>query len=112
MSTTEVQGFLDAAHRKLGGVPASRAVQFGEATAYPHGVPYPQTLADGDMVLIDTGCFVEGYRSDITRSYVFGEPDAAAAGDLGAGAAGAARRRSRRRCSARPASRWTRRRDG
>jgi len=74
MTTTEVQDFLDAAHRKLGGQPASRAVQFGEATAYPHGVPYPQTLRDGDMVLIDTGCFVHGYRSDITRTYVFGDP--------------------------------------
>jgi Xaa-Pro dipeptidase len=74
MTTTEVQGFLDAAHRKLGGLPASRAVQFGEATAYPHGVPYPQTLQEGDMVLIDTRCHVEGYRSDITRTYVFGDP--------------------------------------
>ena len=74
MSTTEVKAFLDEAHRRLGGTPAGGAVQFGEATAYPHGVPYPQTLADGDMVLIDTGCFVHGYRSDITRSYVFGEP--------------------------------------
>ena len=74
MGTGEVQAFLDAAHRKLGGVPASRAVQFGEATAYPHGVPYAQTLQEGDMVLVDTGCFVEGYRSDITRTYVFGEP--------------------------------------
>ena len=72
--TTEVQAFLDAAHRQLGGQPASRAVQFGEATAYPHGVPYPQTLEPGDMVLVDTGCFVEGYRSDITRTYVFGDP--------------------------------------
>jgi Xaa-Pro dipeptidase len=74
MSTAEVQGFIDAAHSRLGGVPASRAVQFGEATAYPHGVPYPQTLADGDMVLIDIGCYIQGYRSDMTRSYVFGEP--------------------------------------
>jgi Xaa-Pro dipeptidase len=74
MTTQEVQTFLDAAHRKLGGLPASRAVQFGEATAYPHGVPYPQTLAEGDMVLVDIGCFVHGYRSDITRTYVFGEP--------------------------------------
>ena len=49
-------------------------MQFGEATAYPHGVPYPQTLEPGDMVLVDTGCFVEGYRSDITRTYVFGDP--------------------------------------
>jgi Xaa-Pro dipeptidase len=76
LTTAEVQGFLDAAHRKLGGQGASRAVQFGEATAYPHGVPYPQTLVEGDMVLIDTGCFVGGYRSDITRTYVFGEPTA------------------------------------
>ena len=74
MTTTEVQGFLDAAHRKLGGQPAGKSVLFGEPTAYPHGVPYPQTLQDGDMVMIDTGCFVEGYRSDITRTYVFGEP--------------------------------------
>jgi len=74
METTEVQAFLDAAHRRMGAQPGSRAVQFGEATAYPHGVPYPQVLQDGDMVLIDTGCFVHGYRSDITRSYVFGIP--------------------------------------
>ena len=74
MTTPQVQAFLDAAHRKCGAQPASRAVQFGEATAYPHGVPYPQTLADGDMVLIDTGCFVEGYRSDITRTYIYGTP--------------------------------------
>lgn len=74
MGTVEVQSFVDAAHRKLGGAPASRAVQFGEATAYPHGVPYGQTLVDGDMVLVDIGCFIEGYRSDITRTYVYGEP--------------------------------------
>jgi Xaa-Pro dipeptidase len=49
---------------------------FGEATAYPHGAPYPQTLKDGDMILIDTGAPVDGYLSDITRSYVFGEPTA------------------------------------
>jgi len=74
--TTEVQAFLVAAHKKLGseGVPPFNAVLFGEATAYPHGVPYPQTLKDGDMVLIDTGAPVDGYLSDITRSYVFGTP--------------------------------------
>ena len=76
MTTAEVKLFIDAAHRKMGAVPAGGAVQFGEATAYPHGVPYEQTLVDGDMVLIDTGCFVHGYRSDITRTYVFGTPSA------------------------------------
>ena len=74
VGTAEVKAFLDAAHRRLGGVPAGGAAQFGEATAYPHGVPYEQVLRDGDMVLVDTGCTLHGYRSDITRTYVFGEP--------------------------------------
>jgi Xaa-Pro dipeptidase len=74
--TTEVQAFLVAAHKKLGseGPPPFNSVLFGEATAYPHGVPYPQTLKDGDMILVDTGAPVDGYLSDITRSYVFGTP--------------------------------------
>ncbi|MBL8807174.1 MAG: aminopeptidase P family protein [Rhodospirillales bacterium] len=77
ITTPEVQAFLTAAHRKLGseGDPPFNAVLFGEATAYPHGVPYPQTLKDGDMVLIDTGAPIDGYLSDITRSYVFGTPN-------------------------------------
>jgi Xaa-Pro dipeptidase len=77
ITTTEVQAFIAAAHRKLGsdGDVGFNGVLFGEATAYPHGVPYPQTLKDGDMVLIDTGAPIDGYLSDITRSYVFGEPN-------------------------------------
>jgi Xaa-Pro dipeptidase len=74
MTTTELVDFLDKAHRKFGLNPTFGAAQFGEATAYPHGVPYPQTLAEGDMVLIDMGAKVGGYHSDITRTYVFGEP--------------------------------------
>lgn len=74
MSTTEVCAFIDAAHRALGMAPLFSAVQFGEATAYPHGVPYPQQLAPGDMVLVDLGATLHGYRSDITRTYVFGTP--------------------------------------
>ena len=77
ITTTEVQAFLVEAHRRLGaeGPPAFNIVLFGEATAYPHGVPYPQTLKDGDMVLIDVGAPIDGYPSDITRSYVFGTPN-------------------------------------
>jgi Xaa-Pro dipeptidase len=76
ITTTEVQAFLVAAHRKLGseGDPPFNIVLFGEATAYPHGVPHPQTLREGDMILIDVGAPVDGYVSDITRSYVFGQP--------------------------------------
>ena len=74
MTTTELVDFLDRAHGKFGMSLTFGAAQFGEATAYPHGVPYPQTLADGDMVLIDMGTRLGGYHSDITRTYVFGEP--------------------------------------
>lgn len=74
ISTTEVAAFVDAAHVAQGLKPLFVAVQFGEATAYPHGVPHPQVLNDGDMVLIDLGGILHGYRSDITRTYVFGTP--------------------------------------
>lgn len=74
LTTTELCDFVDEAHRRLGLAPLFVAVQFGAATAYPHGVPYPQTLTEGDMVLVDLGGTLQGYRSDITRSYVFGTP--------------------------------------
>lgn len=74
ITTVEVSDFIARAHRKVG-APGSYfcIVLFGEATAYPHGVSYAQTLKPGDVVLIDTGCQLHGYISDITRTYVFGE---------------------------------------
>ena len=75
-TTTEVEAFIEQAHRKVGARGSYFCiVLFGEATAYPHGVKDPQTLRAGDMVLIDTGCLVQGYMSDITRTYVFGAPN-------------------------------------
>jgi Xaa-Pro dipeptidase len=74
MTTADVERFIASAHRKLGvdGPLSFCIVLFGEPTAYPHGVPNPPPLRKGDMVLIDTGATIEGYHSDITRSYVFG----------------------------------------
>ncbi len=75
MSSVEVASFIDQAHRAFGGSSSSFCiVSFGRATAMPHGPDGVQTLRDGDMVLIDTGCKIENYHSDITRSYVFGKP--------------------------------------
>ncbi|WP_054007210.1 M24 family metallopeptidase [Cypionkella psychrotolerans] len=74
ISTTEVTDFILAAHVALGLKPLFAAAQFGEATAYPHGVPEPQILQQGDMVLFDMGGTLHGYASDITRTYVFGTP--------------------------------------
>ena len=77
ITTTEVNAFIHEAHKKVGASGSYFCiVLFGEATAFPHGVKNPQILKHGDMVLIDTGCQVEGYISDITRTYVFGEPNA------------------------------------
>ena len=78
ISTGEVKRFIDLAHRAAGADDGSTfcAVQFDRATAYPHGLPGEQFLREGDLVLIDTGCRIDGYHSDITRTYVFGTPTA------------------------------------
>ena len=76
ISTTEVQAFIAQAHRQVGAAGSLFCiVLFGQATAFPHGVKEPQLLKQGDVVLIDTGCQLHGYLSDITRTYVFGEPN-------------------------------------
>ena len=76
ITTDEVGTFIDAAHRKTGAPKGSyfKIILFGPDSSFPHGVKEAKTLDDGDMVLIDTGCQVHDYISDITRSYVFGEP--------------------------------------
>jgi Xaa-Pro dipeptidase len=56
------------------GVSGGAGAQFGKYTAFPHGSATPQKLKEGDVVLVDGGCSVEGYQSDITRTTVFGKP--------------------------------------
>lgn len=74
--TSEVKRFVDAEHRKLGGEGGSWfcLVSFGDDTCLPHGGEGDRALQVDDVVLIDTGTLVDGYHSDITRTYVFGEP--------------------------------------
>ncbi len=107
ISTTEVAEFIHQAHRKVG-APGSTfcIVLFGAASAFPHGVKHAQVLKDGDMVLIDTGCQVHGYQSDITRSYVFGTPSARQR-EFWGWSATPNWRPSRPRVWASPARRWT-----
>ena len=61
------------AFRNLG-VQGGVFCSFGKYTAFPHGSSTPQVLNEGDVVLMDGGCSVEGYQSDITRTFVFGKP--------------------------------------
>lgn len=56
------------------GVHGDVSCQVGPFSAIPHGSPKAQTIREGDMVLIDDGCVVEGYVSDISRSFVYGKP--------------------------------------
>ena len=57
----------------MGGNPEFALVLLGEASAYPHGTGKPQEVREGEVVLLDCGCNVHGYQSDISRSFVFGE---------------------------------------
>jgi Xaa-Pro dipeptidase len=74
MTNQELGANVAAATRKLGGNADGALVIFGKYTAFPHGSIQPQKLKDGDVVLVDAGCTVDGYVSDITRTTVYGKP--------------------------------------
>ncbi|MGO4559938.1 M24 family metallopeptidase [Rhizobiales bacterium 3FA27D7] len=75
---SEVVRFVDEQHRALGASGGSTfcIVSFGEATSLPHGADGDQVLEKGQPILVDTGARIEGYHSDLTRSYMIDEPDA------------------------------------
>jgi Xaa-Pro dipeptidase len=74
---SEVTRFIDDQHRALGGNGNTFCiVSFAEDTSLPHGGEGDRALKRGDIVLIDTGTQIDGYNSDITRTYVFGEAQA------------------------------------
>ena len=74
---SEVIAKIDQLHRAGGADNGSFfcAVQFGEGTSHPHGVPGDPILQKGELILIDTGCTVGGYHSDITRTYALDKQD-------------------------------------
>ena len=72
MTPAQIGALMTAATRKLGGNPEFALVLIGEAAAYPHGSSAPQRVSDGQIVLMDCGCTVQGYQSDISRTFVHG----------------------------------------
>ena len=72
MTQNEVSGFVGAAYGRLG-FPGFASIQVGEYTALPHGSIAPQTIREGTIIMVDDGCSVEGYQSDITRTFVLGK---------------------------------------
>jgi Xaa-Pro dipeptidase len=75
MTQHDVGDMLKAAHRKLG-FEGGAEVQVGEFSSFPHGSIQPQEIREGTIVMIDGGCSVEGYQSDITRTFVLGKAPA------------------------------------
>jgi len=74
MSQGEVKSLMKKAQEQLGGKAAWNMALFNQASAYPHGTKQKQTLTEGSVVLMDCGCNVHGYQSDISRTFVFGDP--------------------------------------
>ncbi len=73
MSAQDIGSLMDAATTALGGSSEFALVLLNEASAYPHGSVQPQKIRAGSTVLMDCGCAVLGYQSDISRTWVYGE---------------------------------------
>ncbi|MFZ0772847.1 MAG: Xaa-Pro peptidase family protein [Candidatus Sulfotelmatobacter sp.] len=72
MTQQQVENLIAAAYGQLG-FPGEASVEVDEYTSYPHGSTTPQVIREGSIVMIDDGCTVEGYQSDITRTFVLGK---------------------------------------
>jgi Xaa-Pro dipeptidase len=77
MSASDISTLMDRTTLALGGSPGGFSlVLLNEASAYPHGSVKPQGVREGSVILMDCGCAVHGYESDISRTWVFGQANA------------------------------------
>ena len=72
MRSADVGSLVDTATVALGGVPEFALALLNDASAYPHGYRQLQTVHEGSVILMDCGCTVQGYQSDISRTWVHG----------------------------------------
>jgi Xaa-Pro dipeptidase len=72
MTGRDIAQLMNAATTRLGGSPEFALVLIGEASAYPHGSKQVHRVGPGQVVLMDCGCSVQGYQSDISRTWVHG----------------------------------------
>jgi len=73
MTQQDVNRLVQAGYQRIG-FPGEASLNIGEYTASPHGSRSPQTIREGSIIMLDDGCSVEGYTSDITRTFVLGKP--------------------------------------
>jgi hypothetical protein len=74
MQAADVSKLMGDATVNLGGSHEFSLVLLNEASAFPHGSKLAQTVREGSIILLDCGCTVQGYQSDISRTWIFGEP--------------------------------------
>jgi Xaa-Pro dipeptidase len=74
MQPADINAMMTDTQAALGGTSNWSMALLGVASAYPHGTDQPQQIEEGQIVLMDCGCAVHGYKSDISRTFVFGEP--------------------------------------
>ena len=74
MTSRDIAALMQTATTRLGGDSEFALILLNEASAYPHGSRQPQVVHEGSVILMDCGCTVEDYQSDISRTWVHGEP--------------------------------------
>lgn len=74
MTPADIADIMTRETTLFGGSPEFNLILLGEASAYPHGSGQPQSVKKGEIVLMDCGCTYQGYKSDISRTFVYGEP--------------------------------------
>jgi Xaa-Pro dipeptidase len=73
MTTRDVHNLVQMAYAKTG-LRGEASLNIDEFTAVPHGSRKPQTVREGSILMLDDGCVVQGYTSDITRTFCYGKP--------------------------------------
>jgi Xaa-Pro dipeptidase len=73
MTSTQVKGLVEAGYAKVG-LPGEASMNIDTFTASPHGSRTVQTIREGSILMLDDGCAIQGYTSDITRTFVLGKP--------------------------------------
>lgn len=74
MASSDISALMRDVTTQLGGENKFAMVLLNDASAYPHGTQTPQTVREGSVILMDCGCSVYDYQSDISRTWVYGEP--------------------------------------
>jgi len=72
MTQRHIAAWVAAGYARMG-LDGEASINVGTYTALPHGSREPQVIREGTPVMLDDGCFVEGYQSDLTRTFTLGK---------------------------------------